>query len=149
MLPLTHSSTHKDTNRVVFLAPKYKWHFAYRYEFTFIKFAIQCWHIKLKMHLKITNKKYKVIKGYNHTTWKVFLFGTLWTVCTFIGTDTVKHRWIYCIYCRCHLANRDHCGNKILSLDFFQCFYPWWQVWWQPVFTIWFTIWFTCTFFTE
>ena len=36
--------------------------------------------------------------------------------------------------CRCHLANRDHCGNKILSLDFFQCFYPWWQVWWHPVF---------------
>ena len=37
-------------------------------------------------------------------------------------------------FCRCHLANRDHCGNKILSLDFFQCFYPWWQVWWNPVF---------------
>ena len=33
--------------------------------------------------------------------------------------------------CRCHLANRDHCENKILSLD---CFYPWWQVWWHPVF---------------
>ena len=35
------------------------------------------------------------------------------------------------------LAHRDHCGNKILSLDFFQCFYPWWQVWWHPVFIIW------------
>ena len=35
---------------------------------------------------------------------------------------------------RCHLANRDHCGNKMLSLDFFQCFYPLWQVWWHPVF---------------